>query len=220
MTPPGTERFYSEDPELDRRRYDRPYREEVDIILSALDCVLNGEKAVYASSDLTTGRRFYRLLGGSGARDAAELKDKLGEQEYRNRLFGPNSEAANAFARSLRERLDGKALVIAPAPLIAPGWTQPEYLAFFETLIRTRVSAVYLNDGWEYSSGCTLEFAVARVAGVPTFDAAGAPLDTAKGLELIRRAVRELEEASIEPIGLRVHLAVLERASAAQRVTE
>jgi len=172
--------------------------------------VLNSEKAVYASSDLTTGRRFYRLLRECGARDPADLRSKLGDERYRRELFEPNQLAANAFARSVRERLGGSTLVITPAPLTVPGWSQQEYLRFFETLIRTRIKAVFCNEGWEYSNGCTFEFAVAHEAGIPTHDSAHALIDRSRGLELIERAVRELESAGVEPIGLRRHQALLQ----------
>jgi len=54
-----------------------------------------------------------------------------------------------------------------------PGWDQPEYLAFWEELIRTRVKAVRFNKNWEFSSGCTFEFVVAMKSDIPTLDAEG-----------------------------------------------
>jgi hypothetical protein len=189
----------------------RTSTEEAGIALSALDCVLNGDKAAYASSDLTTGRRFYELLRESGARDAEGLRAQLGAEAYHRRLFEPNAEAANAFARRLGDLLGGRALVITPAPLSVPDWSQAEYLGFFATLIRTRVHAVYFNEGWEYSNGCTFEFVTAQEAGVPTFDARGAPLDRAAALRLIGGAVKELQAGHIEPIGLLRHHARLLR---------
>jgi hypothetical protein len=173
--------------------------------------MLNGEKAVYASSDLTTGQRFYRLLRERGARDSDDLRGKLGEDAYRAELFAPNASAANEFARRLRKQLGGATLVITPAPLAAPGWSQAEYLAFFETLIRTRVASVFYNDGWQYSSGCTFEFAVALDANIPTFDADQRLLDAARALALIEQAARELESSGVEPVGLRRHQVLIER---------
>jgi len=192
-----------------RRTSNEPGDDISTILLSALDCVLNGEKAVYASSDLTTGRRFYELLRKSDARTPEDLRAKIGDKMYRRKLFEPNSLAANAFARSLRHRLGGSTLVIAPAPLTVQGWSQKQYLEFFETLIRTRVQAVYLNDGWQYSNGCTFEFAVAQEAGIATFDADCEPIDRVRGVHLIECAALELEAMGIEPIGLRRHQAMV-----------
>lgn len=201
--------FHLDDPELDRRSYSRTFRQEVDIALSAVDCVLNGEKAAYASSDLTTGRRFYDLLRETRARDGGDLRQALGEEGYRTRLFGPNSDAAIAFARRLRQQLGAGTLVVSPAPFSAPGWSQTEYLAFFEKMLRTRVNAAFFNDGWQFSSGCTFELAVAIDAGIPTFDSGLRPLELSRGIALIEGALRELEAAAVEPVGLRRHLALL-----------
>jgi len=65
-------------------------------------------------------------------------------------------------------------------------------LAFWETLLRTRVFRVFFNDNWQYSSGCVFEFAVAYDAGLPTFDAHGAPISLGAGIGLIERAVAEM----------------------------
>ena len=181
------------------------------IILAAIDCVLNGERPVYASSDLTTGRRFYQLMRDCKARDPEDLRRTLGAEAYRARLFAPNVEAANAFARRLRQQVGDNTLVITPAPLSVPEWSQEEYLRFFEALIRSRVQAAYFNDGWEYSNGCTFEFVVAQEGSVPTFDARGAPLDRRTALDFIEAAVTELRAAGIEPVGLWQHHERLQR---------
>ena len=52
---------------------------------------------------------------------------------------------------------------------------------------------------------------MAQEAGVPTFDARGAPLDRAAALRLIGQAVEELQAEGIEPVGLRLHHARLLR---------
>jgi hypothetical protein len=181
------------------------------MILAAIDCILNGERAVYASSDLTTGRRFYELLRESEARDPEALRAKLGPEAYRQRLFEPNAEAAKAFARRVRDFLGARVLVITPAPLSVPGWSQNEYLGFFETLIRTRVQGAYFNEGWEYSNGCAFEFVTAQEAGVPTFDALGVPLDRGAALDRIERAMTALHAAGLEPVGLPQHYERLRR---------
>ncbi|HEX2095210.1 MAG TPA: hypothetical protein VHG28_22630 [Longimicrobiaceae bacterium] len=188
----------------------RSYREEAAIIFSALDCILNGEKGIYASSELTTGRRAYGLFDEHGVRNGHELREKIGEDPHRSLILAPNIEAAADFARRLRERFGGTELVITPAPFEAPGWTQAEYLNFWETLVRTRTKAVYFNEAWQYSNGCTFEFVVARDAGVPTFDAQGEPLDLERGIRQVARAVAELVSRGLAPTRLQAHLARLE----------
>lgn len=187
--------FYAIEATSSTRTFPRLYREEVGFALSAIDCVLNGERAVYASSELTSGRRLNRLLRDVGANRASELRARQGEDWYRTQLWTPNVAAATAFARRLHQTLGNHVLVVTPAPLSAPGWSQREYLGFWEVLIRTRIKAVYFNEGWEYSHGCTFEFAVALDAGLPTYDCVGNPLAANEALERMEAAIRSLAGA-------------------------
>ncbi|MFL5542181.1 MAG: DUF4406 domain-containing protein [Longimicrobiaceae bacterium] len=192
--------------DLDGRSYSRHYHEERAMALSALDCVLNGEKGVYASSELTTGARAYRVLDGSGCRSTRELADP-----HRGSLLQANAEEASRFAARLELQLGGER-VITPAPFLAPGWTQAEYLAFWEELIRTRVKAVYFNDRWELSNGCTFEYAVAREAGLPTFGADCRELPAAAAVRMVERAVAEVEARGYDAARLRINLERMRRA--------
>lgn len=189
-----------------KRVFNRSYDEEVEIALSAIDCVLNGEKAAYASSELTSGRRVNSMLRETGVRRSSELRRTLGDAEYATRIWNPNLGAATAFARKLHHTLGGDQLVITPAPLAATGWNQSEYLTFWELLIRTRISAVYFNDGWQYSNGCTFELLVALDKGLPTYDAEGKALFAAEGSMLVRSAIEELRKEGWESDSLAGHL--------------
>jgi len=180
------------------RSFSRTYAEECALAFSAIDCVLNGEQAVYASTELTTGRRAFSVLREVGATRAAELKTRLGEQGFVDRILSPNVDAAMAFARRLHHSLGGNQLVITPAPFVAPDWSQSEYLSFWETLIRTRIKEVYFNHGWEYSSGCTFEFLVAVDTGIPTYTADGQRLDAATAISSIEEAVDSLGRDGLE----------------------
>lgn len=180
------------------RQFSRAYAEEVELAFSAIDCVLNGEKGIYASSELTTGRRVHSVLLEIGAYQSSELRRRLGNQEYTTRIWNPNVAAAMEFARRLHHSLGGNQLVISPAPFMAPGWNQQEYLAFWEALLRSRVKAVYFNDGWEYSNGCTFEFMVAADEGLPTFDAAGMPLGLATAIVQVGAAVDVLQRDGLD----------------------
>jgi len=196
-------RFLNADGSLDGQSHPRLYGEEVKIALSAFDSVLNGEHAVYASSELTSGRRLYQLLRANGMHTAKDLEEHLGANEYARLLHEPNLAAARSFARDLRKRFEGSEIVVTPAPLTCPGWNQQEYLAFWEFLIRSRFKAVYFNANWYYSNGCAFEFAVAQDAGLPTYDAAGQPLGVAAGRQHIASAARELQLDGFDASGLR-----------------
>lgn len=195
--------------ELDTRSHTRHYAEEVAIAISALDSILNGEKAIYCSSELTTGQRLQALFRQYGVRESAELRRTMGEASFRLRVWDPNVEEANALGRELHHRLGGE-IVITPAPFFSPGWTQLEYLSFWETVIRTRCKAVYFSDEWEYSSGCAFEFAVARHAGLPTFAAGGAPLALEEGIGRLSAVAAEMESDGFDSAPFRDALAHLD----------
>jgi hypothetical protein len=196
-------RYLNRDGELDGLLHPRTYGEDVRIALSLLDGALNGERALYGSSELTTGRRLYAMLRQYAVHDLSALREKLGQAELDRLFWQPNLTAAAAFAHVLRDRSGGRELVVTPASFSAPGWGQSEYLAFWETLIRTRFKAVFFNDGWEYSNGCAFEFAVAQSEALPTFDAAGEPLARAAGIERLTTAARELAGGGFDTAGLR-----------------
>src|SRR5277367_2701664 len=107
--------------------FTRLYREEVDKAFSALDCMLNREKAIYAGAELTSGRRLYNAFREFHVKTADELKQVKGKDWYGANIWDANVNAARDFAAQVREKVAGKTLVITPAPFSAPGWTPPEY---------------------------------------------------------------------------------------------
>ena len=201
--------FLNRGGELDGRAFTRTYGEEVVIALSAFDSVLNGEKAIYASSELTTGKRLNALYRQFGVRTTSDLRRRIGEEAYRRLVWDPNVQEAVDLARELHHQLGGE-IALTPAPFVSPGWGQPEYLAFWETVIRTRCKAVYFSPDWEYSSGCAFEFAVARDAGLPTFYADGREMTLAEGRARIAAAAGELAAEGLDVSPLREVLARLE----------
>src|SRR5664280_663146 len=199
--------FYS----LSNSKFTRHYREEVDMVFSGIDCVMNSEPAIYCSSELTTGLRLYEAFRKYNVKSVLELKEQAGESWVETNVSDVNIKSANEFASSLRHGLIERTSVITPAPFLAPGWSQPEYLAFWETLIRTRVRAVWFNRNWQFSNGCTFEFLVARDAGVSTFDSSGHDLDLRAGIELVETATQQLESSGFDTIKLRENLRFLHK---------
>jgi|SRR5712664_3176883 len=194
--------------------FTRPYPEEVEMSFSALDCVLNREKAIYASAELTSGRRLYDAMREFNVKTAGDLKQLKEKDWYTTNIWDANVKAAQDFAAHVREKLGGKTLVITPAPFSAPGWTQPEYLAFWEQLLRTRISSSWFKSNWQYSNGCTFEFAVSIDAGVHTLDHQGSSLSVRHGADLIDAAIRDLEKNGFDAAKLRENLARLQPVSA------
>ncbi len=189
--------------------FKRHYRDEVQMVFSAMDCMLHGGDVIYASSELTSGNRLRTALIEHKLRTAAELKQKLGSEWFNKNIWDVNVKAAVDFAEAVRAIAPNKTLVITPAPFTAPGWSQPEYLAFWETLLRTRVRSVWFNRNWQYSNGCAFEFAVAQDAGLPTYDYKGEILDRETGITLLKSAIDLMESDGFDTKGLRENVARL-----------
>lgn len=185
----------------------RTWQEEVDMLLSLIDCLVLDREAVYASSEFTTGRRFYELCRQYNVRTRKELKKRLG-QEYETLLLAPNKEEGIRFARMLRDY--GHDVVLTPNPfhadplrLKAQNWSQDEYLEFWSMVIRKKCQAVYFNEGWEYSNGCTFEYLVGVRAGLPLYDHRNKSLEVATAKEMINAAIQDLVKEGFDVPQLR-----------------
>lgn len=177
----------------------RSWREEADILFSMIDCLVLDREAVYASSEFTTGWRFYELCRRYGVRSGSELKKKLGDK-YKTELLIPNKEEGIRFARSLREK--GQPIVLTPNPFIAPGWSQPEYLGFWEEVISKKCRSVCFNQKWEYSNGCTFEYLVGVKAGKELFDHEGKSLGLGRAKRMIGQVIEDLQKEGFQLPGL------------------
>ncbi|HMD85915.1 MAG TPA: hypothetical protein VKO18_14565 [Terriglobia bacterium] len=187
-------------------KFTRQYREEVEMVFSGLDCALVDEKAVYCTSELTTGARLYAALREHQLKTKDELRKQMGKDWYNANLWEPNIKAAMEFAKSVRSALGGRTMVITPSPFTAPGWSQPEYLAFWETLLRTRIRSAWFNHNWQFSNSCTFEFAVAQHVGLSTLDHEGNALGLLAGVKLVEDAIDQLDSEGFDTARQREYL--------------
>jgi hypothetical protein len=166
------------------------------IILSMADCFTRDEKALYCSSELTTGIRLYTACLDHGVTDRYALKDKTSQEWLHDNVFVLNETAANEFADQVQRKRQH--ITISPALLFVPEWGQHDYLSFWDNLIKTRISEVHFNKNWQYSNGCTFEFASATAAKLPTFDQDGNALTSDAARTLIRQAIEFLAAKGID----------------------
>lgn len=180
------------------------------MVLSAIDCILearrHGDQVIYCSSELTTGWTLYEALRGRKLKTAGELKSECGESWYQENIFRHNCIEALRFAQDVQGRFHDGTVVISPAPFFAPEWSQPEYLAFWEMLLRTRIRKVWFNSNWEYSNGCTFELAVALDAGLSVFDERGQPLCRDAAVRMVAGAVQQLHSEGFDTTRLSENL--------------
>ena len=189
--------------------FTRHYRDEVEMVFSGIDCILHGGEVIYCSSELTSGYTLRKALLDRKLKTSAELKQQMGNDWFAKNIWDKNVKAAIDFAEAVRAKSANKTLVITPAPFSAPGWSQHEYLAFWETLLRTRVRSSWFNRNWQYSNGCVFEFVVAQDAGLPTFDREGEILAPETGIMLVKNAIQQMEEEGFDTKSLRENLARL-----------
>jgi hypothetical protein len=88
-------------------------------------------------------------------------------------------------------------------------WSQSEYLDFWNLVIVRKCNAVYFNEGWQFSNGCTFEYLAGLKAGVHLFDHRGAPLELAAAINMIATAIEGLESDGFSVPKLREVLAEL-----------
>ncbi len=185
----GTDKF--DVPEFQNRKV----IDEINMVMSAFDCMLPDDAGIYCSGDITTGKRFYyEVLKKYKVRSEQELKDQLGEEEFKKvqtALIQYNVARGLEFTEKLRER--GMVNVVSPGPFFARGFDQQHYLYLWEWFIIKKIYEVRFNADWEYSNGCTLEYAIATKKGIPRLDHNGSPIDLIHAIEKVQAAIADLK---------------------------
>jgi hypothetical protein len=166
----------------------------IDTLLETLASVLGDRRdACYISTPITTGPEFvawWRAQGSTLDRHDPAYQDEI------DLVVRRNIEAVRPLV-GLVEHTLGRP-VIDPTrlgPIAA--WEQPDYHEFWVRVIQRFAETVVLADGWQYSSGCSLEFAAAVVAGLPTLDATLQRLPVDSGRRLLEQAAGELDAAGL-----------------------
>ncbi len=201
----GTEEF--DVPEFTNRRV----IDEINMSMSAFDCMLPDDAGIYCSSDITTGKRFYYdVLKKYHVRSDKELKSKLGDDEFKRvqtELIQANVARGSEFAERLRAR--GLINVVTPGPYFARGFDQQHYLYLWELFIIKKTCEARFNSDWEYSNGCTFEYAIATRKGIPRLDHEGNTLDFKSAVAKIEAALAELKKEEFLVTKLEQNLALL-----------
>ncbi len=166
----------------------------VELCLGALKTVLPAGSAIYIATPITSGLRFAewfdtkgRYLIGNAEMYVAARKanvDKI------------NITEAEGYAAALRLSL--KKPVINPGLLDAENWGQPDYRFFWRNVIENLCEALYLRDGWEYSSGASYEYLIASLKGIPRINQAGHRVPPEGAANAIANALRLLRQKNAD----------------------
>ena len=168
--------------------------DEIKMSMSAFDCMFPDDAGIYCSSDITTGKRFYYdLLKQYDVQSDDELKQKLGDDEFKRlqtELIQANVARGSEFAERLRAQ--GLINVVTPGPYFAKGFDQQHYLYLWEWFIIKKIYEVRFNYDWQYSNGCTLEYAIAAKKGIPRLDHEGGAIKIERAIKSVGVAINEL----------------------------
>lgn len=140
-------------------------------------CGFGSQRVVYLSGAITGGAR---LLG----------RVRAGDPYGREELIAEN--CADIVSGADRLRRAHHAVVVEPASLNVPGWSQDDYLNLWKTFIARHVSCVVFMPGWQFSAGCAAEFAHATACGIATETFDGKPLSVDAALTLLEEASQEV----------------------------
>ncbi len=164
---------------------------------------------VYLSTPITTGPRHlaYRLEAALDPSIRIEERDR----EVARELTAENLRALEPIKAHVRSVLPAGAQVIDPTELDEPAWGQRDYHRFWIEVIRRFAEVVVFADGWEYSTGCSLEFATAVALGLPMFDSRIQRLDRSGARKLLEMAAIELSDARLPVDSVELALRVVER---------
>jgi len=142
------------------------------------DLVAKGARpksCVYVSTPITTGPLTLENSSGVAAND----------------LIAKNvSHARDIVARTA---LKVDAIVIDPTQFDdVEGWEQPDYHNFWLEIIDVYVAQIVFCDGWEFSTGCCIEFLRAHELQLPRLDERLRPLLDVDSLDLLTTAIARM----------------------------
>lgn len=152
------------------------------VLLKRFISAADRDDAVYVSTPITTGLAYLRWLADNRAAttNAAEAQRRL--------VIRNNVANVASLVRAVRTARLGSHVVDPTELEDVPGWEQADYHRFWAEVVADHVSRVVFADGWQYSTGCTVEFGVAALAGFSLHDADLAPLKLDRGLALLQQA--------------------------------
>jgi Domain of unknown function (DUF4406) len=171
------------------------------LIFQAWKCALGDARIIYCSGPITTGRRWVEALV-AGEEDGAKA-----------RVMAENCDALRTAAKRLRT--EAFAIVVEPASLTVPGWSQDDYLFLWTEMIERHAGEVRFLPDWALSNGCAHEFERALLHGIRTCDLEGQPITQQHGLGLLRDAHDTLSKeardcTALVPLQMAI-LSVIER---------
>jgi hypothetical protein len=118
------------------------------------------------------------------------------ENSLKSNVILPNVQRAASKLELIRWNHTG--LIINPTGLDVPGWEQKDYHEFWTTVLSRYAQRAIFFYGWEYSSGCTIEFEIAQRHGIDCVDENLEPITLKIGVQLIKAAIKTISKVKGE----------------------
>lgn len=171
---------------------------EIKAALNGLRTGLNPHvKTIYASTPITTGKRYYDVFEQYGVHTKEEL-EKIAPGAFLKEIVYPNVEDGKEFGDELRFNLVAQVIVPAMFSSLAD-WEEEDYMAYWDEAIGQSAQTICFNDGWEYSNGCTEEFLVGLRERKELYNRKSEPLTPKEGVSLIRAGIDRVIGIGADP---------------------
>jgi len=162
------------------------------IILQAFECAFNERSVTYLSGPITTGPRFIEWYFKTGKSLGSSSDPYL--SSLRENVIQPNEVALKSAAANFRAKL---LAVIEPGSLQVTGWKQTDYHLLWVRVIERFIARLIMLDGWQFSTGCVIEFYEAIKRGIPVERPDSSPISAADGAALVQSAVTTIRAQGI-----------------------
>lgn len=163
-----------------------------DAMLAVFRTVVSDRTAIYCSTPITSGRRFFAWMDRLGL-DCGDVDSALEIHgvSHAEAVVRPNVMRAAEVCNDVSVQT-GK-IVINPSSLqIAIPWRQSDWRSFWGRVIEHFAEYVVLLDDWEFSNGCVYEYLIAVQNGIPTVDERLTRISISEGRKRVQDAIREI----------------------------
>lgn len=168
------------------------YRNEVELLLMPLECVLKSKTNIYVSGPITTGNRHLQWH----KKNSHHITESTYNQLRRQEIIDHNIQNIALIAKNVRD-MSGS-IVIEPASLELKHWTQDDYLLFWGKVIDKYVNTIVFVKNWEYSRGCVYEFYLGLINQYDLLDSNMKPININLAVSKIKKAIILFEKYSLD----------------------
>jgi hypothetical protein len=182
---------------------------EFEAPIQAFAYFIGPSRAIYVSAPITSGWRF---LTWYRERGQAIKNPALYQQAHANEVIAPNCREVAGTIAGIKRRVYPK-VVIDPTSFDIPHWNQNDYRYFWSEVIKRFVDEAVFLAGWEASTGSVFELRVALRNSVQLVHEDGTPLQTSDAIELIRSALKAMQQLELNT---EIHEAALEELQVVQ----